>query len=197
MISKKQLTFLIAFCIALLGYALKVSQLASVSYFIPVVQDQAVSVVKSIPDVKDPPVQKEGYVRVTRIVDGDTIVVMENGKEEKVRLIGVDTPETVDSRRKVQCFGKEASQKTKDTLLDKEVLLKKDPTQTDKDKYGRLLRYVYLSDGTLFNKELIKEGYAHEYTYRIPYVYQTKFKLAQKEAEENKRGLWQENVCSQ
>lgn len=140
-------------------------------------------------------IQKENAF-VTRVVDGDTIKVFLNGKNETVRLIGIDTPETVDPRRPVQCFGKEASNKTKSVLDKKNIFLEADPSQGNRDKYHRLLRYVFLSDGTNFNKLLIEEGFAHEYTYFLPYKYQAEFKLAEKQARENKKGLWADNACS-
>ena len=138
--------------------------------------------------------QKETF-KVIKVIDGDTINVDINGKVETLRLIGIDSPETVDPRKPVQCFGKEASAKAKSLLSDKSVRLEADPTQGERDKYQRLLRYVFLEDGTNFNKLMISEGYAHEYTYNIPYKYQSEFKQAQKEAEENKRGLWADNAC--
>ncbi len=127
---------------------------------------------------------------VVRVVDGDTLDVLINGKVERIRLIGIDTPETVDPRKPVQCFGIEASNKAKTLLMGKEVMLEGDPTQGERDKYGRLLRYVFLPDSTNFNLRMIKEGYAHEYTYTVRYRYQTEFKDAQKEAMGNKAGLW-------
>ncbi len=128
--------------------------------------------------------------QVIKVVDGDTIHVLLDNKEETVRLIGVDTPETVDPKKTVQCFGKEASDFTKSKLDGKKVFVQEDPTQTNRDKYNRLLRYVFLADGTNFNKSLVLEGYAHEYTYDVPYKYQTEFKQAQQEAMANNRGLW-------
>ena len=136
-----------------------------------------------------------GFSRVVRVVDGDTIVVEIDGVQEKIRLIGVDTPEVVDPRKPVQCFGKEASLFTKNNLDGTIVRLDQDLSQGDRDKYGRLLRYVFLVDGSLFNKMLIAEGYAHEYTYRIPYRYQKDFKLAEKTARETQKGLWSPSVC--
>lgn len=127
---------------------------------------------------------------VTRVVDGDTIDVIIEGKTERLRLIGIDTPETVDPRKPVQCFGKEASKKAKQLLSNKTVKLESDPTQGERDKYGRLLRYVVLPDGQSFNKLMISEGYAYEYTYSTPYKYQTEYKQAQKDARIAKRGLW-------
>lgn len=132
---------------------------------------------------------------VTRIVDGDTIVVLMNDTSEKVRLIGVNTPESVDPRKEVQCFGKEASEFTRLLLLNKTVHLESDDTQGDRDRYGRLLRYVFFEDGTLVNEKIITEGYGHEYTYRLPYKYQTDFKNAEHLAREAKKGLWGEGIC--
>ncbi|MFA6091132.1 MAG: thermonuclease family protein [Candidatus Gracilibacteria bacterium] len=138
----------------------------------------------------------EEYFLVTRIVDGDTIEVMINGKTEKLRLIGVDTPETVDPRKLVECFGKEASNKANEMLLNKKVKLISDETQDEKDKYGRLLRYVYREDGVFYNKWIIENGYAHEYTYNKPYKYQADFKQAEKTARENQLGLWSPEICN-
>lgn len=133
---------------------------------------------------------------VLEVVDGDTFKVSINGVEETVRMIGMDTPETVDPRKPVQCFGVESSNEAKALLTGKKVRLEDDPTQGERDKYGRLLRYAYLPDGTFFNKFMILEGYAHEYTYDIPYRYQVEFKAAQAEAQAAKRGLWADNVCA-
>ncbi len=137
----------------------------------------------------------ESYYRVVKVVDGDTIDVLINNKVERLRLIGINTPETVDSRKLVECFGKEASDKAKSLLSGKQVSLKNDSSQSDRDKYGRLLRYVFLEDGTNFNLLMIKEGYAYEYTYRVPYQYQLEFKQAQQEAMSKKFGLWGD-VCN-
>ncbi|MDP2638396.1 MAG: thermonuclease family protein [Candidatus Levybacteria bacterium] len=142
------------------------------------------------------PIVKEGFFKVTKVIDGDTIKALVNDKEETVRLIGVDTPEVVDPRKPVQCFGKEASNKAKEILENKTIRLESDSTQGDKDKYGRLLRYVFLEDGANFNKLMIREGFAYEYTYNIPYNYQSEFKNAEKEARETKKGLWADGVCN-
>ncbi len=144
--------------------------------------------VPPLPSVPQPPT-------VTRVVDGDTVVVLINGVSEKIRLIGVDTPETVDPRKKVQCFGKEASGFTKSLLENKTVRLEADASQGDRDKYGRLLRYVFLEDGMLVNKKIISEGYGHEYTYRLPYQYQIDFKNAERIARESQKGLWASGAC--
>ena len=132
---------------------------------------------------------------VVKVVDGDTIDVSIDGKVERLRLIGINTPETVDPRKPVECFGVEASNKTKTQLTGKKVFLENDTTQDERDKYNRLLRYVFLEDGTNFNLLMIKEGYAYEYTYSLPYKYQSEFKEAQIKASEEKNGLWG-SVCN-
>ena len=136
------------------------------------------------------------FYPVIKVIDGDTLSVNIDGQTEVLRLIGIDTQETVDPRKLVQCFGKEASNKAKELLSGKKVRLEADPTQGERDKYDRLLRYVFLEDGTFFNKLMISQGYAHEYTYDIPYKYQTEFQQAETEARENKRGLWADETCA-
>ena len=132
---------------------------------------------------------------VVKVVDGDTLVIEIDGKNVTLRLIGLDTPETVDPRKPVQCFGKEASAKAKQILSGSSIRLETDPSQDTYDKYGRTLAFVFLKDGTLFNKYMIAEGYGHEYTYNLPYKYQTEFKAAEKAAREGKKGLWAPDVC--
>ena len=139
---------------------------------------------------------KKDLYSVIKVIDGDTITVNIDGKIETIRLIGIDSPESVDPRKPVQCFGKEASDKAREVLMGKRITIELDPTQGDKDKYKRLLRFVFLEDGTNFNKLMIEEGYAHEYTYNVPYEYQDEFKVAELNAREEKRGLWADNACS-
>lgn len=136
------------------------------------------------------------YYSVTSVVDGDTVKVNINGTIETLRLIGLDTPETVDPRKEVQCFGKEASNKGKELLTGKKVRIETDPSQGDKDKYGRTLAYIYTESGIFYNKYMIEQGYAHEYTYNSAYKYQAEFKQAQKTAEANKVGLWSPTTCN-
>jgi micrococcal nuclease len=129
---------------------------------------------------------------VTKVVDGDTMEVLINGQSFNVRFVGIDTPETVDPRRPVGCFGKESSNETKRLLTGKNVILQKDISNTD--KYNRILRYVYLplDDGSFLfvNDYLVREGFANVYTYPPDVKYNEKFREAEKEARENKRGLW-------
>ncbi|MCX7955681.1 MAG: thermonuclease family protein [Patescibacteria group bacterium] len=140
-------------------------------------------------------IQNQTFYLISKVVDGDTIEIEIDGKIQRIRVIGINTPEVIDPRKPVECFGKEASEKAKELLSGKKVRLEKDPTQGDIDKYARLLRYVFLEDGTDFGLTMIKEGYAYEYTYKIPYKYQQQYKQAQKEAEKNKKGLWADNAC--
>ena len=134
---------------------------------------------------------KAGLVSVVRVVDGDTIVVTIGDRDETVRLLGIDAPETVDPRKPVQCFGIEASNETKSLLDGRQVFLQIDPTQSDRDKYGRLLRYVFRDDGLFVDEFLIKSGFAFEYTYLgVPYKYQTAFRADQVAARLAGLGLW-------
>jgi len=136
------------------------------------------------------------FYAVSSVVDGDTVKINVDGKVQTYRLIGMDTPETVDPRKEVQCFGVEASNKAKELLSGKKVRIETDPTQGVTDKYNRLLAYIHLENGLFFNKHMIEQGYAHEYTYDIPYKYQVEFKKAQKDAQENKAGLWSPDTCN-
>jgi micrococcal nuclease len=134
---------------------------------------------------------------VTRVVDGDTVAIDMDGISETLRLIGINTPETVDPRKPVECFGVEASNKAKAVLTGQEVSIETDTSQGERDKYGRLLAYVFLKDGTNFNRLMIEEGYAYEYTYNLPYKYQSEFKEAQREAQTNNIGLWAQDACGE
>lgn len=127
----------------------------------------------------------QDYYEVTRVIDGDTIE-LENG--ETVRLIGIDTPETVHPSKAVEYYGKEASDFTRVMVEGKQVKLELDVQK--RDKYNRLLAYVYLEDGTFLNAELVKEGYAKGSTYPPNVKYTDLFTKLQKEARENNRGLW-------
>lgn len=123
--------------------------------------------------------------QVTRIVDGDTLVLSELGI---VRLIGVDTPETVDPRRPVAEFGKSSSSYLSFLTLGKKVRVEYD--QTRKDRYGRTLAYLYLTDdGRFVNQEIVRMGYGHVYT-KYPFKFMEEFRAASKEAQLDDRGLW-------
>lgn len=158
---------------------------------------QTISKTQSNGPAPSEPANKVQYYQVVSVTDGDTFKVNIAGKTETLRLIGINTPETVDPRKPVECFGKEASNRAKQLLIGKKVRLEGDSTQDERDKYGRLLRYAWLEDGTFFNKAMISGGYAYEYTYDTPYKYQAEFKQAQTEAKNNKFGLWADGVCQQ
>jgi endonuclease YncB( thermonuclease family) len=130
----------------------------------------------------------EEYVLI-RAIDGDTIDVkpVGGGDKQRVRLIGVDTPESKDPRRPVECFAEEASKFTS-RLEGKLVRLEFDVERYD--RYGRTLAYVYLSDGTFFNLVLVEEGYAQPYTVPPNVRYQDQFVEAGRRAREAGRGLW-------
>lgn len=143
------------------------------------------------PDVREKAV-------LVRVVDGDTIEVKINNQLEKVRFIGIDTPETVDPRKPVQCFGKEASEMMTVLMEDKvnDILLEADATQDNRDKYQRLLRYVWTDEGNIdAGKMMVLLGYAKEYTYDLPYKYQSVYKNAEREAQNKKAGLWADDAC--
>jgi len=124
---------------------------------------------------------KEEQAIVAKVIDGDTIV-LENGKT--LRYIGIDTPEVSQG---TECFADESTEKNKELVLGKEVRLEKDVSETD--RYGRLLRYVYVAN-TFINEILVYEGYATAATYPPDVKYSQLFKEAEKDARENSKGLW-------
>jgi len=139
--------------------------------------------------------QKISEYEVIKVIDGDTVSINISGEKKTLRLIGVDTPETVHPNKPVECFGIEASNYTKELLSDEIISIEYDSSQGEVDKYGRTLVYIILPDGRNFNEVLIKEGYAYEYTYDNSYKYQKEFKDAEIYAKENELGLWKEGVC--
>jgi endonuclease YncB( thermonuclease family) len=126
---------------------------------------------------------------VVRDVDGDTFEVEIEGQREYVRFIGIDTPE------RSNCYYTEASGRTSTLTHGETVWLEADNSQADRDSYNRLLRYVWLSDGQLLNALLVQEGYAYEYTYRTPYIYQAQFMQLEHEAQRSGLGLWSPQTC--
>jgi micrococcal nuclease len=140
---------------------------------------------------------EDGLINVTKVVDGDTIKVMLNGEEETIRFLLVDTPETVHPTKEIQPFGSEASNFTKDHLEGEMVKLELDVSE--RDKYGRILAYVYKENGEMINELLLKEGLA-----RVAYVfppnvkYVDQFQLLQREAQKKGLGIWSiENYVSE
>ena len=130
------------------------------------------------------PAPVTGPLLVTRVIDGDTIVVDTVGT---VRLIGVDTPETVDPREPVGCFGPEASAFTRQMATGKMVRLDYDVDRFD--RFERTLAYIYLPDGTFLNAALVQQGYGRAYTV-FPFRYREEFRVLEREARDARRGLW-------
>ncbi len=180
---KKKLTSIVASIIILtIAVTLDKLQIINVEEFLNISND--VEETQALVDIKE-----KTFYEVMRVVDGDTFVINYNDKEEKVRLIGVDTPESVHpDKEKNTKFGEEVSKFSKKTLLGKKVELEFDVSQ--RDKYGRLLAYVYL-DGQMYNKMLLKKGYAKTATYPPNVKYVEAFTKLQEQARENKVGLWE------
>jgi len=132
--------------------------------------------------------QPGGY-RIDHFIDGDTIAVDMNGTVETIRMIGVDTPETHKPHTPVQCYGPAAAAYTKQQIGSGTVRLAADPLSTDRDRYGRLLRYVYLQNGQLLEDNLIKNGYGFYYPY-FPFSKSDQFAADEKIAQTDHRGLW-------
>jgi micrococcal nuclease len=149
-----------------------------------------VTTVSPTPFVREPAPNNPSLVlaKVVAVVDGDTIDVdMGEGNIKRVRYIGINTPESVDPRKPIQCYSKEATAKNSELVDGVMVGLEKDVSETD--RYGRLLRYVYLGD-MLVNQVLVAEGYAYATSYPPDVKYQDIFKAAEQQARIEKKGLW-------
>jgi micrococcal nuclease len=135
----------------------------------------------------DPP---KGAVaaEVQRVVDGDTFLATVRGRRERVRIIGVDTPESVDPNRPDEPFGEEASNFAKHHLTGETVRMAGDAEP--RDRYGRMLAYVWLADGTFWNALLAAEGYAQQLTIPPNVTYADLFRRLVREARREDRGLW-------
>lgn len=134
-----------------------------------------------------PPADPEAAVQVVRVVDGDTIEVRLGGKEQRVRYIGMNTPESVDPRRPVERFGKEAAERNRQLVEGKTIRLERDVSETD--RHGRLLRYVWV-DGALVNETLVREGFARAVSYPPDVKHQERLRAAEREARAANRGQW-------
>jgi micrococcal nuclease len=131
----------------------------------------------------------DGQASVVRVVDGDTVEVRIGDREETVRLIGIDTPETVDPRSPVECFGQEASDRAK-ALLPEGTGVRLVADVEPRDRYDRLLAYVYRDDGTFVNLALVEDGYASVATYPPNVAHTSEFTAAAARARDEGRGLW-------
>lgn len=170
--------------------ALIILAASAVTYYLqshPAAQPPAQQPAAQVADIQQP-----GYYQVTSVADGDTIEVDMSGKKEKIRLIGVDTPESVKPNSAVQCYAREASGFTKKNLSGQSVRLEADPEGDNRDRYDRLLRYVYAQDGTLWNQKLITDGYGFAYL-SFAFSKSDDFAAAQETAKASKLGLW--NAC--
>ncbi|MEX0881599.1 MAG: thermonuclease family protein [Candidatus Saccharimonadales bacterium] len=134
-------------------------------------------------------VGQPGLYAVSEFIDGDTVAVNMNGSNEIIRMIGVDTPETHRPNTPVQCYGPQAADYIKRLIGKSRVRLQADPLNTNRDRYDRLLRYVYLPDGTLVEEKLISEGYGFAYTL-FPYQRIDDFKGFEAVAKAAGKGLW-------
>lgn len=139
-------------------------------------------------DIKLPSSQP-GLYRVVTVDDGDTITVDMNGSIQTIRFIGIDTPETHKPNTPVQCYGPEATDYTKNLIGKQKVRLQADPLNTNRDRYGRLLRYVYLPDNTLLEQKLLSEGYGFAYTF-FPLSKAKEFEAYEQQAKAAGKGLW-------
>ncbi len=131
------------------------------------------------------------YYRVVKVVDGDTFKIYFKGEERKVRMVGIDAPETVHPDKEVQFFGIEASRKLKTLIEGRRVCLQRDPYQSE-DKYRRLLRYVWMND-TMINRLLVEEGYARVYK-RFKFRYLEEFLRVESKARAKKIGIWNDEA---
>jgi micrococcal nuclease len=135
-------------------------------------------------------IDENEFYPVTKVLDGDTFNVSIDKREITVRLLGINTPETVDPRRPPECYGVEASNETKRLLTGNSVKLELNPKREVRDKYGRYLVYAYLRNDELLNEYLIEKGFAREYTFGKPYSLQKDFRNAEKFARNANAGLW-------
>lgn len=135
---------------------------------------------------------------ITRVVDGDTFEARLDGDDTvwKVRMLGINTPETVDPRRPVECYGKEASGHLKKLLDGKRVRLESDEQADERDKYDRLLRNVILEDGTDVNAAMVRDGFAYAYlSFPLNKSRKQELKMLQELARASSAGLWSEATC--
>ena len=153
-------------------------------------QQRAQEPFEARPSYPDRDFSNETAYPVVRVVDGDTIVVLKDGRKTKVRIYGVDTPETVHPKKKVEYYGKEASQFTRNLLQGESVYLQYEPGQSPQDHYGRTVAYVFRApDGLFVDVEILRQGYGHHYT-KKPSIHADLFRYYEQAARESRRGLW-------
>jgi micrococcal nuclease len=141
------------------------------------------------PDIPRPDLASLPTAEMVRVIDGDTVVLRLGGIETTVRLIGVDTPETVHPRQPVEEYGEEASRFLTNLLMGESVYVESEPGNT-LDRYGRTLAYLYrVPDGLFVNLEIVRQGYGHAYT-KYPFEHMELFRVYERKAREAGRGLW-------
>jgi micrococcal nuclease len=179
--------------IALLTLLLAGLGILGVAVLRPAADDSAATGAAASPAVPPSPPLSNGRelpaYPVVKVVDGDTLHVLVDGRDETVRIIGINAPETD------ECWGTEATQAAARLLDGASVGLVADPTQDDRDRYGRLLRYVLLPDGTDVGQRMIADGNADEYTYDNPYANQQAYRDADAAAAAGGRGWWSAATC--
>ena len=140
-------------------------------------------------EVENAEPERQSYI-VSEIVDGDTIKIEYGGSVESVRLIGIDSPE-FSGENGAECFAQQSKDGLAEMIEGKSVYIEFDDSQGERDKYDRLLLYVFRADDELLtNDRMVREGFAGEYTYDSAYKYQQQFRDAQVEAENGRKGLW-------
>lgn len=137
----------------------------------------------------------DGIYKVEAVIDGDTFKTYYKDELVSVRIIGVNTPEIATADTPGECYGEEARNYLKQSIEGRLIILSIDPSQDDRDKYGRLLRHVGFDDGTNVAYSIISEGYGYEYTYETPHYYQQEYRDAEDEARRKELGMWGSGVC--
>lgn len=194
----RQLLTLVVFILGAVGYFVEQQGKSSISASTDTSSSTISHTTSTMSDDFVAPVSVSFNATVTHVADGDTIEALRDGETEaiKIRLLGVNTPETVDPRRPVECFGKEASDFAKKTLDGQRVRLEEDSEADNVDKYGRFLRNVILKDGRNFNEVLVKEGYAYAYvSFPMSASYKATLRRLETEAKMELRGLWNPATC--
>ena len=183
----------LALCL-FLGCADSVSPQNPTSFTAADPQIQHIKSLSSNPtQVRTPTADNRESALVIRVIDGDTVEVSLSGGSQTVRYIGIDTPETKHPNKPIECFGPEASQFNEELVAGKQVLLEKDVT--DKDRYGRLLRYEWIEGVGLVNQVLVENGYARVSTYPPDVKYESLFIAAESSAQADGIGRW--GACSE
>lgn len=200
--NKRNLSFLFSvILLPLIAYALHARTVTLKGVETQIVQT-AIEQIQALPSETSTSTQVSSTstnAQIVRVVDGDTLDVRIDGQttDQKIRLLGINTPEVVDPRKPVECFGKEASAYMHKLVDGKRVRLEGDPQADERDKYQRLLRNVFLADGTDVNALMVKEGYAYAYlSFPLSPSRKAELKRLQLDAQTAKVGLWSTGSCN-